>query len=344
MNFENFLKKYGYRPNLGDEILEKYENALLKYLGIERYAILCDLRDSENADEASVMKFIGEDVNLLKLMLSSQIKISIALVREIRNNLKSLKISPSNILDLGGGDGWAAVYIKEFFNWDSQITIIDHFKHWVPVNQNITINHCNYSKFKSKIKFSLIISILGSDIKNIKNLLKCVKQNISEDGIAFLGLRISREIEYYNFIKLLNEYGFVIDVNLSRYISAIGQKLPLLAIKKSQKIYSISDLWNITREAYLNLKEPKRFFGVDGLMIFQLIEDGNIIDSDRRDWENGKYFEIIVIEKNNVFYRVVKNSSDDILVETPVQPDDEFNNIDAQIMRLHNNYIWNSTI
>ena len=83
MNFESFLKKYGYRPNLGDEILEKYENALLKYLGIERYTILCDLRDSENADEASVMKFIGEDVNLLKLMLSSQIKISIALVREI---------------------------------------------------------------------------------------------------------------------------------------------------------------------------------------------------------------------------------------------------------------------
>jgi hypothetical protein len=35
MNIESFLKKYGYRPDysVDDGILEKYENALLKYLG-----------------------------------------------------------------------------------------------------------------------------------------------------------------------------------------------------------------------------------------------------------------------------------------------------------------------
>ena len=85
MNLESYIRKYGYRPDYStnDPYKSKYEKALLQYLGEERYFQFNEIRDTPKVDESIIMEFIGDDVNLLKLILSSQIKISLRYLEEM---------------------------------------------------------------------------------------------------------------------------------------------------------------------------------------------------------------------------------------------------------------------
>ncbi len=347
MNLESYIRKYGYRPDysIDDPFKTKYEKALLQYLGEERYLEFNDLRDLPMVDESIVMNFIGEDVNLLKLVLSSQIKISLKFLEEMNSILKNKKIKPKFILDLGGGDGWASDYLNETFKWNAEATIIDKYESWKVFNPKSILINCDYSDFKSEIKYELAISILGASLSHFEKLLECAYSSLVESGTFLVGVRIGNEIDYQNAIKLISEVGFIVDTQNSYKIESLGERLPLLTLKKSFVKYNKNDLWRITRQSYSEKQNPKRFFGIEGFIIYDLICDGKELSTDKRVWENGDFFQITVIEKNEIVYRVITNSFGNILIETPIEADDEFNNMDELLYLISNMPdFWNSSL
>lgn len=347
MNLESYIRKYGYRPDysVNDPYMEKYEKALRQYLGDERYSQFNDLRDQPKVDESLIIAFVGDDVNLLKIILSSQIKISVKILEEMASIIKYKKLKPLSILDLGGGDGWASDYLNEIYKWNADVTIVDKYISWKAFNPKSTLINCDYSDFKSDKKFELVISILGANLVHIEKLLRCIHYNLNELGTCLIGIRVGDELEYYNLVKLISEIGFDVETYNSYRIEALGQEMPILTLKKSKVKYTKNDLWRIIRESFNELKKPKRFFGMEGNIIIDLISDGKELSIDKREWDNGDFFQIRVIEKNEIVYRVITNSFGNVLVETPIQPDDEFNDMDDLLFRLSDMpELWKSSL
>jgi hypothetical protein len=347
MNLESYIRKYGYRPDYStnDPYKTKYEKALLQYLGEERYFQFNEIRDTPKVDESIIMEFIGDDVNLLKLILSSQIKISLRYLEEIITIINFKKLKPNNILDLGGGDGWASDYLNETFKWNADVTIVDKYESWSAINPKSKLVNCEYSDFKQNQKYDLIISILGINLLYVEQLLKCIYENLDEYGTCILGLRIGDAIKFQEFVQLIGDLGFELEITNSYIIEALGEQMPIITLKKSTNKYSKNDFWRITRMSFDEILEPKRFYGIDGAMIYDLIHDGEELSNDRKDWENGDYFQIRVLRKNEINYRVITNSYGDILVETPILENDELNKVQATSERFSSNpKLWNSSL
>lgn len=340
MNLESYIRKYGYRPDYStnDPYKTKYEKALLQYLGEERYLEFNEIRDTPKVDESIIMEFIGDDVNLLKLILSSQIKISLKYLEEMITIINFKKLKPQNILDLGGGDGWASDYLNETFKWNADVTIVDKYESWSVINPKSKLVNCEYSDFKQNEKYDLVISILGINLLYKEQLLNCIYENLNENGTCIIGLRIGDEIDFQDFIRLICDLGFEVEINNSYRIEALGEKMPIITLKKSTKKYIKNDFWRITRMSFNDLLEPKRFYGTDGVMIYDLICDGEELSNDRKDWDNGDYFIIRILKKNEIIYRVITNSYGDFLVETPILENDELNKIQATPIK------WNSSL
>ncbi len=347
MNIESYIRKYGYKPEYctNDPEMPKYEKALLEYLGIDKYRIFNELRDEPKIEESKIMEFVQNDVNLLRMILSSQIKISTKILDGIREIIHELKLKPDNILELGGADGWAADYLSDFFKWKIKKTIVDSFKSWEPVKENTLIIHKNYFEFKSQEKFDLIISLLGSNLVRIEELIDCILLNLTETGTAIISIRIPSETDYFHFIELCFKKKLEILNDFSFRISSQNQKIPILTLKKSNKEFSLNEVWRSTRESFLENDNPKRFFGSDGLVMFDLIKDGEMVYSEKKEWENGDFFEINIFSKNEVLFRVITNSFNNIIIESPIRIDDEFNKIENQLQRLHYSpELWSSSI
>jgi len=347
MNLESYIRKYGYRPDYStnDPYKTKYEKALYQYLGEERYFQFNEIRDTPKVDESTIMKFVGDDVNLLKLILSSQIKISLRYLEEMIKIINFKKIKPKNILDLGGGDGWASDYLNETFKWNANVTIVDKYESWSVINPKSKLINCEYSNFKQNEKYELVISILGINLLYIEQLLKCIYENLDENGTCLLGLRIGDEIDFQDFIRLIGDLGFEVEINNSYRIEALGEKMPIITLKKSTEKYSKNDFWRITRMSFNDLLDPKRFSGTDGVMIYDLICDGEELSNDRKDWDNGDYFQIRILRKNEIIYRIITNSYGDLIVETPILENDELNKIHATSQRFASNpKLWKSSL
>ena len=67
MNVKSYLRKQGYRPELSDGLLNKYEDSLFKYLKEEKYDEFFELRGVGNSEEV-IFHFIGIDKKLLKIV------------------------------------------------------------------------------------------------------------------------------------------------------------------------------------------------------------------------------------------------------------------------------------
>ncbi len=347
MNIESYIRKYGYKPEYctADPEMVKYEKALLEYLGKDKYNLLNKLRLEPKITEIKIMEFVQNDAILLRMMLSSQIKISIKILEGIKDIIHKLKIKPQNILDLGGAEGWAADYLNDFFKWKINKKIVDNFHSWIPINENTEIIHSNYNDYKSQEKFELIISILGANLVHAKELLECINSNLSEKGIAIIGLRISGEIEFYQFVENCIESGLEIKNNFSFRINAMDQSIPIITLLKSNSQRSKNEMWRSTRESFQEIESPKRFFGVEGFILLELIKDGEIISTENRDWENGDYFQIKIYKKNDILYRVTTNSFGNILIECPIDKEDDCNELQSQLERLYYSpELWSSSI
>lgn len=347
MNIESYIRKYGYKPEYctADPEMAKYEKALLEYLGKDKYNLLNKLRLEPKITEFKIMEFVQNDAILLRMMLSSQIKISIKILEGIKEIIHKLKIKPQRILDLGGAEGWASDYLNDYFKWKINKTIVDNFQGWKPINENTEIIDSTYNEYKSQEKFELIISLLGANLVHIKELLKCIHSNLSEKGTAIIGIRISGEIEFHQFVEHCIESGLKIINHCSFRINALNQSIPIITLTKGDTKQSKNEMWRATRECFQEIETPKRFFGVEGFILLDLIVDGEIISTENRDWENGDNFQLKIYKKNDILYRVSTNSFGNILIECPIDKEDDYNNLESQLERLYfSPELWSSSI
>lgn len=342
MSLSNYLNKIGYRPDLSDGKFQKFEKALFNYLKEDLYLKFCSLREKSGSEE-DITTFIGNDLRLLRLVISGQIKISISLTEGILNILKERKYSSLNILDLGGAEGWASSYINNQLNFNATIDVVEKNPIFAPLNDAITIHHVSYKDFNPIKKYDLIISILGAPSINFIELFDCIKRSIGSKGIALLGLRIPSISDYLNSIELLNNHGLFVEKKFTRKITVFGEEMTILYLTPSDLINTTNDKLMLSRSSFMNYPNPKRIYGYEANLFSKFILNGKIIFNDKIEWEDGSSFTVELIEYEEIFYRKTSNSYGDTVIEYPVEKDDIFNKTENQIKRMTEENLWNNT-
>lgn len=343
MNINSYLRKHGYRPELSDGILEKHEKALASYLKETHYSEFCDLRDYASSEE-EILNYIGDDERFLKIVFSAQMQMSISILEKISSIINNRPESPNQILDLGGADGWAINYLNESLNLKCPLTVVDLNNRWNLVNENITFINKSYSEFKNETKFDLIISILGAPYDNLMELFNCIKHSISNKGIALVGLRIASDYKYIKALEIADSLGLRVIPDFSNKLKIFDEQIPLIALEHSTTKLSQNDKFKLVRQCFHNNNEAKRVYGFEARCLLQLIEDGEKISISKETWYNGDHFEVKILNKKDILYRISQNNSGDILIEYPIEIQDERNEVGNQLSRMALNDIWNNSL
>ena len=347
MSIKNYLRKHGYRPDLCDGNWEKFQKTLFKYLGEEKYDDYCEISSNQTSED-DIIDFVGTDVKLLKLFMSSQIEVSIRFTELIIEKLKKIGLSPKKILDLGGSDGWSSNYLRKIINQDSDITVVDKNKNYKPVEKNIFIHNITYSEFKTEEKFDLIISILGSPIEGMKELLTCIEKSLSIEGIVFLGLRISTVSHYIKLLEISNSLGLTYYSEHCEKISVFDESFPFICLKRSNHKMTHNEKLIISRKGFFNIKKPKRVYGYEVEVLDKLIKDGQILSNETYDFEDEGKFTVEIIEKNEILYRKSYNSTrdiiGDIIIEYPVEKNIEEYSVKKQLEKNTEENLFNNTL
>lgn len=214
IDIEKHLKKYGYKL---DYSYDDYSctMALKNELGNVEYKKYCKSIDqyiSTNGEkdlEMFIRRYLVQKPRAIKILLSGQIAISVMILKSIIQNLEVdlLNHKFDKYLELGGGDGWAADYLTHQFSSIEEIEVIDSNYEQNKKNQKIKIRKSTYKEFNSIHKYDFIYSILGIEFLKIDELVECIKNNINDYGIVYLGLRIQPN-EYISFQKKMDSYSF----------------------------------------------------------------------------------------------------------------------------------------
>ena len=324
VNVDSLLRKYEYNPELSDGILNKYEEKLFRYLGQEKYIEFSELRQFHGPEEL-ITNYIGSDIKLLKLVFSSQIKISKTILENILEKLKKLKPTINSILELGGADAWALDYLSKSYISANRLINLEKNPIWKNKNEQIHQVNKDYIDYQSENKFDLIFSILGAPISNITALLNCVKNNLDDNGICIVGIRIPNENQFIELIENLSDFGLSINKSLSNRISVNNEKLTVLCLKKTQIIYNSNDKLRISRMVFHGYSDRKRIYGFEANCLYRIIKDGKLIKSETKNFDVG-WMKFDLIQKSEINYLYVQNYFGDCHIQFPVDDDFDLNN------------------
>ena len=200
------LHSYGYNLiySFNDEYCTK---ALFEHLGkgaymkfwkqVNQYASKNDL----STVEKYIRTLIGKDTKHLKILISGQIAISVAILQQVMDNLDNAlgNSKELSILELGGYDGWASDYLNKKLNIPSNIDVVDRESKVKSKNENVRLIEDDYNSYRSESKYDVVFSILGAPAEDLSDLINCITSNIKDNGIAYLGLRIQPE-DYVTFV------------------------------------------------------------------------------------------------------------------------------------------------
>lgn len=342
MKLNKYIDKLGYKSNLSDGEFLKFEKALLKYLQNDDYEKFCHLRETASSEE-EITKFIGDDLDLLRLVLSAQIKISITLTERIVYYLKNKKFQPKSILDLGGAEGWAANFISDQLKTDSLINVVEKNNIFPAFNEETIIHNTTYELYKSNTKHDLIISILGAPFEKLEELISCISKALNKNGMVFLGLRIASVSDYIKTIDIANSNNLIFNSELSERIKIFNENIPLICLTQSTKNQSVNDKLILSRKCFFNLSNPKRIFGFEADLFEKNIQ-GKLIVKDFIEFSDRSKLYMEVIEFNEVIYRKTYNTHGDKLIEFPVHKNDELNDIHNQLDRMSTEDLWSNTL
>ena len=79
-------------------------------------------------------------------------------------------------------------------------------------------------------------------------------------------------------------------------------------------------------------------------MIENLINDNQLIEEEIHNFEDGSYFKVEIIEKNNIIYRKSYNSYGDLIIEYPVDKKDDGNKLKNQLEKWSSENLFNNTL
>jgi len=322
MKIKSILRKRGYRPDLSDN-LDKYEANLSKYLGHERYHHFWDLRESIEQNESKIFDFIGDDSRLLKLIFSGQIMSSATVLEGINDQLaKIADFNPKNLLDLGGSDGWASEYLMGRNSSIETSLVVDRCEIWRSPIDEIEIQNVEYSNFVPTSQYDLVISILGAPLSEASELLKVISDSLSELGYVFLALRIGTIELLKEFLEHLASLNLELMLSLSVKAYTANEAFPILCLRRGKVKLTNNELLAASRKLMADLPIVKVVSTEEARFFLPLIEDGEEVFSDKRDYELDTWGRIRLIEKNGIKYRVTDNSYGNCAIEYPILDND----------------------
>lgn len=231
------LKKFGFVPELTSPNYIKLLKAKKGLAKANSFLDQVDLILANSRDqETEIAKLIGEDEELLKLVYSTGIRYSVAVLNAIFDVLDDLDLYPAHILELGGGNGWALSLLDEFFDTSCKLTLVEMNKVWQPVTPNVNLVNLRYDDYVPQTKADLIFTIFGAPYFGFEELVSCVARSLSERGYFIAALRIPNEMMGTDFLNRCAAAGLELDSKRSGKLavkSPHGQeRFPILVFQR----------------------------------------------------------------------------------------------------------------
>ena len=237
------LKKFGFVPELTSPNYIKLLKAKKGLAKANSFLDQVDLILANSRDqETEIAKLIGEDEELLKLVYSTGIRYSVAVLNAILDVLDDLDLYlyPAHILELGGANGWALSLLDEFFDTSCKLTLVEMNKVWQPVTPNVNLVNLRYDDYVPQTKADLIFTIFGAPYFGFEELVACVARALSERGYFIAALRIPNEMILTDFLNRCAAVGLEFDSKRSGKLavkSPHGQeRFPILVFQRGTSV------------------------------------------------------------------------------------------------------------
>ena len=210
------LRKYGYNINYSFDDME-CSNELQRNLGNKKYKEYLKSVDQYVKNnpgalgvEQHIRDYFKNNQKGLKIIISGTIAISVSMLEFIMDSI-SQEITSNNIykiLELGGGDGWAADYILSKLALETNIDVVDRNYEIKNKNNQVNIIHKDYVDFETNIKYDIVYSILGIEFQQVNLLIECMVKVTKSGSLVLVGLR-AQPHEYKIFQENMKIAGFI---------------------------------------------------------------------------------------------------------------------------------------
>jgi hypothetical protein len=214
-DLKTILRKHGYRPELGRD-RKSYERALEKLIPKDRLQEFDALFLDHEQLEERLHAFAAGNVALLRLLYSTQIHVSMALAKELGQELGGLT-DAVDVLELGGADGWFLDHLVPALPSGSTGHVVDGNRAWAE-GCNWPFTTAAYAELDLGRSFNVIISVLGASVGSQEDLLSAVARHMAPVGCALLGLRIPHEADFVALVDHAASIGMAVDVERSRKV------------------------------------------------------------------------------------------------------------------------------
>ena len=142
------LKKFGFYPELTSPNYIKLMKAKKGLAKANFFLDQVDLILANSTDqETEIAKLIGEDEELLKLVYSTGIRYSVAVLNAIFAVLDDLEVDPAHILELGAANGWALSLLDEYFDSSCKLTLVEKNRVWKAVSPKFNVVNLSYEDY-----------------------------------------------------------------------------------------------------------------------------------------------------------------------------------------------------
>jgi hypothetical protein len=235
------LKKFGFYPELNSPTYIKLLKAKKGITKANSFLDQVDMILANSRDqETEIAKLIGEDEELLKLVYSTGIRYSVAVLNAVLDVLDDLEVDPAHILELGAANGWALSLLDEYFDSRSKLTLVEKNRVWKAVSPKFNVVNLSYGDYDADTKADLIFTIFGAPYFGFEELVACAARALSDGGYFIAALRIPNELMLSNFIKLGATAGLKFDSKRSGRVAVKSpqaqERFPILVFQRGAAV------------------------------------------------------------------------------------------------------------
>ena len=235
------LKEFGFVPELNSPTYIKLLKAKKGFAKANSFLDQVDMILANSRDqETEIAKLIGEDEELLKLVYSTGIRYSVAVLNAILDVLDDLEVDPAHIMELGAANGWALSLLDEYFDSRGKLTLVEKNRVWKAVSPKFNVVNLSYGDYVPETKADLIFTIFGASYFGFEELVACTARALFDGGYFIAALRISNELMLSNFLKIGTTAGLKFDSKRSGRVavkSPQGQeRFPILVFQRGAAV------------------------------------------------------------------------------------------------------------